>query len=379
MVGAIIVAAGLGVLAFGVFGGDDDAGDADTATPAAPIAQDAGLNISCFAYRDVDRDGVYDLDDVPYAGLVVEGTRDESSATASSNTAGFANFRMLLGGEQALVDRAGEYSFEATPPDGWSITSGPARQEVEFVEVDGSPAGVGPMRECRSYGLAPDLTISGEATSGDGAGVTIESEVGPVEVEVSDGVYRASVGPGVHTVADGTAATRQVDVVDVPVLVSRPAEDRARFEQLETTVVVTFDDFTAANTLTEVPSGYGGLDWANWVSTHRILYGAPGYVNVGASGEFVAYNSSGQAARVSSAAPFDFAGAYMGVAWPDAERHDVVLEGRRDGEVVYSDSVRLSTTGAIWFDADYRRIDELEISSDGNWQVVLDDATFRTS
>lgn len=101
-------------------------------------------------------------------------------------------------------------------------------------------------------------------------------------------------------------------------------------------------------------------------------------MNTGASGEFVAYNSSGQSARMSGAEPFDFVGAYMGVAWPAAESHDVVVRAVRDGEVVHTDRLRLSTAGAVWFDADYRSIDELEISSDGNWQVVLDDATFRT-
>ena len=146
---------------------------------------------------------------------------------------------------------------------------------------------------------------------------------------------------------------------------------------LDTEVVVGFDDFTAANTIAEVPHGYGGLDWSNWVATHRLVYGGPGYVNTNQSGEFVGYNGSGSPGSVSSAEPFDFVGAYMGVAWPEAENHPVTVRAWRGDELVHEDTLELATTGAIYFDADYRSITELEIASDARWQVVIDDAAFR--
>ncbi len=44
------------------------------------------------------------------------------------------------------------------------------------------------------------------------------------------------------------------------------------------------------------------------------------------SGEFVAYNSSGHPAAISSDEPFDFVGGYFGVAWLQS-----VLQRRRFG------------------------------------------------
>ncbi len=41
-------------------------------------------------------------------------------------------------------------------------------------------------------------------------------------------------------------------------------------DPMPTSVVVGFDDFTTAKSLAEIPNGYGGLDWSNWVATHRI-------------------------------------------------------------------------------------------------------------
>ncbi|NQY57938.1 MAG: hypothetical protein HRT86_15915, partial [Ilumatobacteraceae bacterium] len=75
--------------------------------------------------------------------------------------------------------------------------------------------------------------------------------------------------------------------------------------------------------------------------------------------------------------PFDFVGAYMGVAWPEAENYPVTVRAWRGDELAYEDTIELATTGAIYFDADYRSITELEIASNARWQVVIDDAAFR--
>lgn len=176
--------------------------------------------------------------------------------------------------------------------------------------------------------------------------------------------------------ADGRPI-RRVEVGDDPVVVSQVSGDG--FDSLPTTVVLGLDDLTTANTVAEIPNGYGGLDWSNWVATHRILYGGPGYVNGATSGEYVAYNSSGNPATVSSDQPFDFVGASIGSAWPEGEQYDVVIRAWRDEEVVHVDRISPSTSGPVFFDADYRSITSLEMASEANWQFVVDDAEFRVA
>jgi hypothetical protein len=316
LVAGLVLLGGIGLVAYSLL--SDSSGNDSPAAPAD--SSTAGLNVSCFAYRDVDRDGMFDVDDRPFAWLPVGASGPNGTATAVSNTAGFANFEMLLGGDAAFIDRAGTYEFTPEVPAGWMLTSDPATQAVEFVELPGSPVGVAAAGQCVPYGLAP---------------------------------------------------------VDDPVVAAVPVDDGDLPDPLATSVVVGFDDLITANTLTEIPSGYRGLGWSNWVATHRIFYGGPGYVNGATSGEYVAYNSSGNPATVSSDDAFDFVGANISSAWPGGEAHDVVVQAWRGDELVHVDRFAVSATGPVYFDADYRSITRLELSSEANWQFVVDDAEFR--
>ncbi|NND74212.1 MAG: hypothetical protein HKN44_04320 [Ilumatobacter sp.] len=376
---ALLIVAGLAVFAFAALRATDDASRAAGGEVAT------GLNFSCYAFRDVNRDGVYDTADRPYAALTVEGSGPNGTLLANSNSAGFANFDVLLDGEAtSLVDRPGTYSFVATAPEGWMITTDSTPRAVEFVEMTGSPTGLAPSGQCEPFGVAPLLTISGTtavSAVSTGATVTVESSSGArLDPSVSGDSFGVPVEAGEWTVnlaSDAGAESRRVLVGDVPVLLSQLNPDREAVQPLPRSVVVGFDDFTAADTLTEVPNGYAGLNWSNWVSTHRLVYAGPGYNNVGTSGEFVAYNGSGNPATVSSPEPFDFVGVNVGVAWPAAEEFAVEVRGWRAGELVYSDTIPGRTAGAVYFAADYRSIDRLEITSAANWQVVIDDAEFR--
>ncbi len=100
-------------------------------------------------------------------------------------------------------------------------------------------------------------------------------------------------------------------------------------------------------------------------------------MNGATSGEYVAYNSSGNPATVSSDQPFDFVGASIGSAWPEGEQYDVVIRAWRGDELVHVDRLGPSTAGPVFFDADYRSITRLELASEANWQFVVDDAEFR--
>ena len=57
------------------------------------------------------------------------------------------------------------------------------------------------------------------------------------------------------------------------------------------------------------------------------------------------------------------------VAWPRGEQAAVTLKGWRDTELAYEDVVYLETTGSVYFDADYRAITTLELSS-GNHERI---------
>ena len=126
------------------------------------------LNISCWSYRDVNRNGVYDVGDRPYVGLRVELDRPDGSVVKSeSNRSGFANFKM---GRRGDIRAAGTYRYRALPPDGWQLTSEAAPQSVSFKELPGSPVGIVAQTLCVPMGIAPRLAISGRVASDSGSG-----------------------------------------------------------------------------------------------------------------------------------------------------------------------------------------------------------------
>ena len=72
--------------------------------------------VSCFAYRDDNRNGVYDMADRPYAGLRVELKRPDGSVVSrDSNISGFANFDASLGDKDVHVFEPGQYVATARP------------------------------------------------------------------------------------------------------------------------------------------------------------------------------------------------------------------------------------------------------------------------
>ncbi len=341
------------------------------------------LNISCFTFRDVNRNGVYDLDDRPYAGLLVEMTGPADDASTYSNMSGFANFAMSLDNDDRPVNRPGSYTFRPVATASHSFTTGETPQTLTFTELPGSPAGLTASPTCDPIGVAANLRIigsTGEAAEVDSSSISVSSNGPDLPIDSIQGEYFfVTAAPGTWTVSiDGTnTSSRTVEVNDHPVYVSSPNNDRNSFEALDEDVTIDFDDFTESDTLYEVPNGAGGLNWRNWIATHHKLYEGAGYINATTSSEYVGYNSSGHPAIVSSDDPFDFVGTYLGAAWPNGERFDIVVRGFRGDDVIYEDRLRASTAGAIYVDADYRSITRLEISSDGSWQFVADDMHFR--
>lgn len=341
------------------------------------------MNTSLLVFRDLNRNGVYDLGDRPMSRVAVElGKPKGDTIMRWTNVSGFANFRMSIIQRDLEVVDPGHYAFRVVPPPGYSVTTGNASQESDYVVSPGSPGDMIAQRTTHPVGLAADLTISGVVTAGARVsligpdGVTAAAKVGP------DGRFSAAAAPGEWLVdfsADGATQRRKIVVGVAPVVLSafsdkgRPAE-----APLPNQHVVGFDDLMTTSGVFEVPSGYGGLDWYNLVAMHQRFTDGPGYINTTMSGEFIAYNSSGHPAQVFSDKPFDFTGAYFGAGWDGAEGETLVLKAWRGDEPAYEDSFVLSANGLVYFAADYRRITRLEIRTQHYWQAAIDDFAYRT-
>lgn len=339
---------------------------------AAPAAA-ADMNISQFVFRDENRNGVYDVGEQPFAGAAVTLLQESRGAVVrESNLSGFTNFPMSADEEDKDITAPGPLTFRIVLPEGMELTTGNPSQGTVARFLDGSPGGIVVDPPLPFMGLAPKLTITSGA-----AGVERMTCDGTPAERGEDG-FVCDTGAGVFevvwTLASGEERRRSVTVESWPVRVPLPTERVA--VPSEGDGIARFDDILTSENIQEVASGHGGVNWHNWVAAHRKFYQGWGYVNGTVSGQFSAYNSSGHPARIWSDGRFDFIGGFFSVAWPRAMRDPVRIQAIRDGEVVAEDAFRASNLLPIWFDAGWADIDEIRISHDLYWQVVVDDMRF---
>lgn len=344
------------------------------------------VHLSCFAYRDVNRNGVYDMGDRPYAGLNVTIERPKGGPVQRpSNIAGFANFDMSEGNRKADVYLPGEYTVRIQPPPEWDVTSSNTTQKITLEKRDGSAVGLIMVRTIDAVGVAPRLKISGsiepslksanlKATDPEGREAVVNvSKEGTFSLPATRGLWRFEC-----VLSNGTSFFRNVSVDTYPVVLSElrpPGQPSSPKQKLK---VIAFDNLTVSDTLCEIPNGYEGLNWRNWVATHQKLYEGDGFVNAATSSEYVAYTSAGHPATTSSPTPFDFVGANVTAAWPGGEQYNVVVKAWRNETEVYRDTFKATTAGPTYFDADYKNITRIEFASEGYWQIVMDDFVCRT-
>lgn len=348
-------------------------------------ASDLTLNISCWTYHDVDRSGSYDVGDRPYPGLRVELDRPDGSVVkVESNLEGFANFKM--GRRRGDVREPGAYRYRAIAPEGWELTSGAAPQPVTFKELEGSPVGLVAANLCVPIGVAPRLTLSGRVERAAGAPAAPLEAIGPSGARVrvapdADGRFEMPATSGEWRLlwadAKGLAVERRVRVDANPVVFSTLRADASDPPAAPKPRKIDFDALVKGDTLVEIPNGFAGLEWTNWVVTHPKVYGT-GFYHVVVSPEYVAYNSSGHPATIWSARPFDLAGTYVALVWPQAEPRNVVVRAWRGDRLAYEESLRLRAGTPVWFDADWRAITRIEFAHEAYWQVAVDDLVVRT-
>lgn len=329
------------------------------------------LNISVFVFRDVNRDGVYDLGDRPMSGIIVDATGLGPASSTESNSAGFANFKMSGSNVDADILFAGRYQFSILVPPHWQLTTGNVEQFTEFEMMPGSPADIVAKPPLSPVGLAPDLSISGplpdgqplELTGRDGETVLLTGD---------DGHFSAPAEPGTWQVSG-----RAIEVKSIPVLLSDNWWDEPVTEAA-TDTLVGFDDLQSEGVL-KVPSGYSGLNWDNFVMTHQKFYEPAGYRNGAMSGEFLAYNGSGHPAAISSKVPFDFVGGAFGISTFQAEGETLTITGWRGELQVYQQEVTLSALGPVYLAAEMRDVTRLDFATARYWQFTADDLEFRVA
>lgn len=358
------------------------------------------LHISGFVFRDLNRNGVYDLGDRPMAAVAVLCTGHGRIVTTRTNSGGFANFNMSALNTDADIVKPGDYSFKTIVPDGWLLTTGNAEQQSTFQAVPGTPADMVSSTPQKPVGLAQKLVIRGriakryappdapETTSAANSAIrvrAISANGGEQDALVEPtGSFSFGVTPGrwkiVASESNGAASEREVDVSTAPVqLAALVPGGRMRNDahaDRKQTVTVTFDDMVSTGVV-EIPDGYDGLNWHNFVAAHDKFYGGAGYVNTTMSGEFVAYNGSGHPVEIDRKRPFDFVGGYFGVAWPHAEGETLQIRAWRNDALAYKEQITLSALGPVYFSADFEDITRLQFRTSHYWQFVTDNLSFR--
>jgi len=343
------------------------------------------LNISWFVFRDINRDGIYNASDRPYAGLKVNLLKNgDQIASSRSNVNGFANFRMSRSGDHGSIVEEGLYELIAASPPGWAITSGSESTSLSFRFLDLAPAGIVADSIPAGLGVAPVSSISGSYTGDVGQHALIgkkEEEAHPILVS-TDGQFSMSCSEyaALELVIDQVSAARskfQIPCDFFPTRLSTSYFHAKDSIANARAVTVGYDNLNRSEALTKIPNDYAGLEWHNWIATHNLFYNGPGYVNGTITGDYINYNSSGHPAMISRSTPFDFISTYIGVAWPGATNGDVVIEGYRDDERIYSDRLHLNEHGPIKFIANYFDVTEVRIHSEVYWQVILEDSVFQ--
>ena len=128
--------------------------------------------------------------------------------------------------------------------------------------------------------------------------------------------------------------------------------------------VLTFDDAISAVEMDSIPDGYGGLVWDNMIVGHKddAPVAPSGFQNGLVSGDYMAFNLTGQTATVSNSI-FDFNGAYFTSAWNNGL--NVNIKGISGGNIIYDRTIIVNPYSPTYFNLSYKNIDTLIFDSFG--------------
>ncbi len=352
------------------------------------------LNISVYTFHDKNRNGTYDLGDLPMAGIITEMRKPSGMiVNATSNKNGYINYKMALGSKNHReISQDGEiYTFKVLQPPGWKITAGKPEQKILFLNQIGSPGGLIAKNAPNWVGLAPDLFLRGKLIGPNQSAAPKDASVtatGPdgnsKQLELSkDGSFVLSGTPGIWSIVFESASLnwkliRKVKVTNVPVEMIAVVTGQKELPVQPHQIVENFEWINHSK-LEKIPNGHKGLNWDYLLAMNHQTARGPGYINVLNSGHAVAYNSSGHPATISAKKGefFDFIGGFFAVAWSKANGEILQIEAFRGKNRVAFHELKLSHLGATWLDADLRGIDKLILSTKHYWQFSTDDLLFR--
>jgi len=293
------------------------------------------------------------------------------------------------------IGTEGEYRFEVIPPRGWIVTTDNAIQVAHFVARPQTRAGIVADQVPHPIGLAPTPKITGrvlvrlcdvgfspapgilmQAVSvADGARLeATTSEEGKFSFDLEPGDWR--IREKSPEASDEAVRVVRADYVPVQLSAIVQGEQASSNSRLIPQTLIDFDLITKLP-ITKMPTYPNGLEWVNLIISKSSTYLGAGYRNNTVSGSRIGYNSSGYPVTVTRDRPFDFVGAYFGVAWPQAEGETLEIRAWRGDELVGEDKFSLSAMGPVWFDADYRDVTRVELATRNFWQFVMDGPVFR--
>lgn len=150
------------------------------------------------------------------------------------------------------------------------------------------------------------------------------------------------------------------------------------FGSLANATLLTFEDHPSP-----IPAGYGGLTWnRNLAVIPSASYRWWGNTYPPPSGDYVVANNARLSISITSAADFNFNGAYFAafgqnnlpVSWTSTE---ITIEGYNNGSLVDSVSAALAADAFGWVQADLLGVDELRLISNaqgtsgaGTWWLM---------
>lgn len=133
--------------------------------------------------------------------------------------------------------------------------------------------------------------------------------------------------------------------------------------------LLTFDDLTPTGTFSQIPNGYGDLNWStDFYYINRALHPGSGYDLGTVSGDYVAFNAFDSEVSVDSGT-FTLDSAYFTSAWDASQT--LHIEGWLAGSLAYSVDLTIVNTGPT-FHAFGWTVDEVRFDSLGeHW--LMDD------
>jgi len=152
---------------------------------------------------------------------------------------------------------------------------------------------------------------------------------------------------------------------------------------------INFDDLSPSGNLTQIPNGYAGLNWDNFIVLNTVtftgLHGINGYGNGTVSSPNVAYNNGGQPATISSATPFTLNSGYFTAAWNNGLNLEVIAQS---GSSVVTENYTLNPQNPDFVSFNLPDVTSVEFISSGGssagyrgggTQFVLDNLTINGS